>query len=293
MRGLKKLKEIGLVVIVLGLIAGGIYAGLTYFGPGTISQQTTKIKTQPTVKKKSQIKLVAVGDSLTEGIGDGLKQGGYVGIIKNELTTKQKVKATTKNYGIAGETSTQIDTRVNNDQSLRQDLKQADVITMSVGGNDLMAVLRQQMLNLNEADIKRAQTAYIGHLTTLLQDVRQQNPDAPIFIFGIYNPFYLYFPKMTKMQAAVEDWNQASAKLIKQQKNSYMIDICEQLSKGETLTAQKKHSSKTVSDSSSEKNTLIFTQDNFHPNHSGYQVMADDLYRVMMQQKNKWLIDRK
>ncbi|MFD1317652.1 SGNH/GDSL hydrolase family protein [Loigolactobacillus zhaoyuanensis] len=289
MRGLKILKEIVLVVVIIGVIAGGIYAGLNYFAPGTASDQVTNTRPKPTVKKKKTIQLVAVGDSLTEGIGDGQKQGGYVGIIKDELTTKQTVKTQTQNYGIAGETSTQIDQRVKTDRSLQQALKKADVITMSVGGNDLMAVLRQQMLNLNEADIKKAQTAYLGHLTTLLQDVRQQNTTAPIFVFGIYNPFYLYFPKMTKMQTAVEDWNSASAKIIKQQKNSYLIDICDQLSKGEKLTTQKKTTAKATSDSSSDKNSLIFTEDNFHPNHSGYQVMADDLYQVMMQQKNKWL----
>ena len=291
MRGLKIIKEIVLVLVIIGVVAGGIYAGLNYFGPGTVSEQTVKPKATSTVKKKKSIKLVAVGDSLTQGVGDGMNQGGYVGIIKSELTTKQAVKASTQNYGIAGETSTQIDQRVRTNKDLQQALKDADVITMSVGGNDLMAVLRQQMLNLNEADIKRAQTAYTTHLATLLQDVRQYNDQAPIFVFGIYNPFYLYFPKMTKMQAAVENWNTASAKVIKQQKNSYLIDICDQLSKGEKLTTQKK--SKTASDSSNEKNQLIFTEDNFHPNHSGYQVMADDLYQVMMQQKNKWLIDRK
>ncbi|MFC6171279.1 SGNH/GDSL hydrolase family protein [Loigolactobacillus jiayinensis] len=289
MRGLKILKEIVLVVVIIGVIAGGIYASLSYFAPGTISDQPTKTQTQPTIKKKKSIQLVAVGDSLTEGIGDGLQQGGYVGIIKSELKTKQTVPTTTQNYGIAGETSTQIDQRVRNDQKLQQALKQADVITMSVGGNDLMAVLRQQMLNLNEADIKQAQATYTTHLATLLQDVREHNAKAPIFIFGIYNPFYLYFPKMTKMQTAVEDWNSASAKVIKQQKNSYLIDICEQLSKGERLTSQKKTTTKATSDTSSDKNNLIFTEDNFHPNHSGYQVMADDLYKVMMQQKMKWL----
>jgi len=135
-RGLKIIKEIVLVLVIIGVVAGGIYAGLNYFGPGTVSEQTVKPKATPTVKKKKSIKLVAVGDSLTQGVGDGMNQGGYVGIIKSELTTKQAVKASTQNYGIAGETSTQIDQRVRTNKDLQQALKDADVITMSVGGND-------------------------------------------------------------------------------------------------------------------------------------------------------------
>lgn len=286
LRHLKLLKEIIIVLVAIGIIAGGVYLALNYFAPGTIQQETVKPTTTP--KKKQQIKLVAVGDSLTQGVGDDTKQGGYVGLIKTKLTEQQHVKTKTKNYGIAGETSTQINRRVQQNTDLQQDLKRADIITLSVGGNDVMAVLKQEMLDIDEAALSTARQKYTRHLTQLLQNVRHYNAQAPIFVFSIYNPFYVYFPKMTKMQTVVTDWNKASKTVIRQQHNSYFVDVSEQLSKGEKLTTAKHKAKK-----GKQKNALIFTTDNFHPNHSGYQVMADDLYRQLMQQKNKWLLDRK
>lgn len=286
MRHLKLLKEIIIVLAAIGLIAGGVYLALSYFAPGTIRQETVKSPAAP--KKKQQIKLVAVGDSLTEGVGDDTKQGGYVGLIKTKLKEQQQVKTKTKNYGIAGETSTQINQRVQQNPDLQQDLKQADVITLSVGGNDVMAVIKKEMLDIDEAALASARKKYTQHFTQLLQNIRRYNAQAPIFVFSIYNPFYVYFPKMTKMQTVVTDWNKASKTVIKKQPNSYFVDVSEQLSKGEKLTTAKHQDKK-----GKQKNALIFTTDNFHPNHSGYQVMADDLYRQLMQQKNKWLLDRK
>jgi lysophospholipase L1-like esterase len=272
------------LLVLLVILAGAGYGGWQFYQQQQTqptAPKTTKVS-QPKPKKKKQIKLVALGDSLTQGVGDKTDNGGYVGIIQKDLTQHQSLKVATQNYGVAGDTSTQIDTRLENQTKLQTNLAHADVIVMTVGGNDLMGVLKQNGLSVNEKNIQAARKIYRQHLTTLLKHVRHYNTKAPIFMFSIYNPFYVYFPKMTEMQDAVVDWNQTSQAVLQQQGNGYFVNICNLMSKGGKLTQQSK--------SKKSKNQLIFTGDNFHPNYIGYTKMTQKLYTSMMAHQKGWLI---
>lgn len=272
------------LLVILVILIGAGYGGWQFYQrqqPQPTTQKNAKVS-QPKPQKKKQIKLVALGDSLTQGVGDKTDNGGYVGIIQKDLTQHQSLKVTTQNYGVAGDTSTQIDTRLENQTQIQDHLAHADVIVMTVGGNDLMGVLKKNGLSVNEKNIQAARKVYQQHLTTLLKDVRQYNRQAPIFMFSIYNPFYVYFPKMTEMQNAVVDWNQTSQTVLQQQGNGYFVNICNLMSKGGKLTQQSK--------SKKSKNQLIFTGDNFHPNYIGYTKMTQKLYTSMMAHQKGWLI---
>ncbi len=54
-----------------------------------------------------------VGDSLTEGVGDETKRGGYVPLVTDALQPKYELTSVEKdNYGVSGERSDQILKRV-------------------------------------------------------------------------------------------------------------------------------------------------------------------------------------
>lgn len=63
-------------------------------------------------------------------------RGGYVGIIKKLLTKQYHNQVTTYNYGKSGDLSDQILDRLQNQTAIQTNLKSADVIVMTVGGND-------------------------------------------------------------------------------------------------------------------------------------------------------------
>ncbi|WP_225418521.1 SGNH/GDSL hydrolase family protein [Loigolactobacillus iwatensis] len=292
MKVLKRLRDILLALVVLGIVALGVYFGFNHFYPETVQQKTQQVTKKKQPAKKSQINLVALGDSLTQGVGDQNKAGGYVGMIKHSLVDKDHVQVKTANYGVAGDTSTQIDHRLQSQAAIQTSLKKADVIVMTVGGNDLMGVVKKDMLDTNEKDIQVAQKSYTAHLTTLLGHVRQYNAKAPIFLYSIYNPFYVYFPKMTKMQDAVVSWNTTSQQVLQQSQPSHFVNICNLMSKSSVLTKQAKDSSggsSSNSSSSDKKNPLISTEDNFHPNVTGYRKMTQKLYTSMQQNQKEWL----
>ena len=171
------------------ILLAGIAAFLSWqvFGPAAAPSQVKLTADQP-----KQLKLTAVGDSLTYGVGDATNNGGFVGLTQADLEATGQYQVMTKNYGVSGNTSTQILSRINKQAKIRTDLKQANIITVTAGGNDLMHVLQQHFLSLSEKEITAGSTAFQKHLTTLLTTIRKENATAPIYVFGIYNPFYVY-----------------------------------------------------------------------------------------------------
>ena len=94
-----------------------------------------KERSQPVRVPKTTLRLVAIGDSLTYGVGDQANDGGYVGQIKARLQQHlPKTKVATSNYGVSGDRSDQILKRLQSQSQMQVDLRKADVIVMTVGG---------------------------------------------------------------------------------------------------------------------------------------------------------------
>ncbi|WP_369396173.1 SGNH/GDSL hydrolase family protein, partial [Paucilactobacillus hokkaidonensis] len=74
------------------------------------------------------------------------KKGGYVSIIKQKVEKQDNTKVITSNFGVAGDRSDQILKRLNDQSNVQQKLKSADVIVMTVGGNDLMQTLEKKFI---------------------------------------------------------------------------------------------------------------------------------------------------
>ncbi|MGV0117795.1 SGNH/GDSL hydrolase family protein [Lacticaseibacillus paracasei] len=267
------------------ILLAGIAAFLSWqvFGPAAAPSQVKLTADQP-----KQLKLTAVGDSLTYGVGDATNNGGFVGLTQADLEVTGQYQVTTKNYGVSGNTSTQILSRINKQAKIRTDLKQANIITVTAGGNDLMHVLQQHFLSLSEKEITAGSAAFQKHLTTLLTTIRKENATAPIYVFGIYNPFYVYFPKMTAMTNSVSAWNQATQKTLQGFQRVYYIDIDKVLSNGETVANKASAKEALKEATSGDGNPLIFSQDHFHPNNAGYAQMTKQLMTKLTATKKDW-----
>jgi lysophospholipase L1-like esterase len=145
---------------------------------------------------KKSVHFVAVGDSLTEGVGDQTKRGGYVPLVADALQQKYGLTSIEKNnYGVSGERSDQILKRVKKDTDLRSSLTSADFITMTVGGNDLFQAFQKNLTAKNAKQFDRPIKKYGEHVKNILEEMRELNPNAPIYIIGIYNPYFCYFTR--------------------------------------------------------------------------------------------------
>ena len=132
---------------------------------------------QVNAAEKSNIRLVAVGDSLTEGIGDTTKQQGYTKRTAKLLTKAYGVRVKTANYGKAGDRSDQILRRVKSDKKAVRDIKKADVIVMTVGGNDLQQTLFKAIFAKSDTavtkEVVKSMPIYTEKLMKLMKFIQQ------------------------------------------------------------------------------------------------------------------------
>lgn len=293
--------------IILLMVAAG--AGLWWqHSPSLTNNHAPERVQRPQYVQRPRVKLVAVGDSLTHGQGDETNHGGYVGIIKHKIEHHyRQTEVTTVNYGVSGDRSDQILARLNQQKRMRRDLRQANVITMTVGGNDLMQQLEanataspRQVKN----GVKSASHVYQGKLRKLFTAVRRQNPHAPIFVMSIYNPFYTYFPNVTTISDAISYWNQTTQQVMKRYPQMYFVDIDHLMSYGQYKTkasraklaaaenkankgrANQQETIRVMNNRDRNLNAYISTDDNFHPNHTGYEHIAQQLFKVMKHHHN-------
>ena len=260
---------IEIVVFVVAIFAIFTVIGHFLFCPVGSELSNKNLKAALTQKR---LDYVAIGDSLTEGIGDQTNQGGFVPLLANTIGDISDVNVVSQNFGVAGNTSTQIYKRMTKEKKIQTAIKKADVITITVGGNDVMKVIRTQLMNLTERSFDKPAQAYQKQLTEIFDFIRKYNPDAQVYVLGIYNPFYLNFPDITEMQDVIDHWNQATQEMVMEQKKMYFVPINDLLYQG---VDGNRGVTSSDGDIQTITNDALFEEDHFHPNNIGYQIMSD------------------
>ena len=249
------------------------------------SAQPVLTKADYQTRKVQQFSYVALGDSLTEGVGDTTNQGGFVPLVAQSLTNEEGYQVDVKNFGVAGNTSNQILKRMKEQAEIADALSKADLMTLTVGGNDLRKVILDNITSLKISTFKKPSVAYSKRLVEIIELARKDNPDLPIYVLGIYNPFYLNFPEMTDMQTIVDNWNQTTQDTIAKFDKVYFVPINDLLYQG--IDGQEG----IVQTSGDEKkiiNDALYQEDNFHPNNTGYEIMKRAVLEKIRETKDKW-----
>ncbi|MFJ5715177.1 SGNH/GDSL hydrolase family protein [Neobacillus sp. NPDC093127] len=204
--------------------------------------------------------VLSVGDSLTQGVGDSTNQGGYLPYLKTMLEKEKGIQQVDfYNYGVTGNRTTQLLKRLKTPE-MKASLQKADMVIITIGGNDIMKVVKDNFTNLQLPVFTKEKGAYRQHLTQIFEAIVQENSHASIVLVGLYNPFSKWFSDVKEMDEIVADWNQAGQSVVANYPNAYFVPI-------EDLFLN------------TEEN-LLFT-DNFHPNDKGYQLMAERLNETM------------
>ena len=249
------------------------------------SAQPVLTKADYQTRKVQQFSYVALGDSLTQGVGDTTNQGGFVPLVAQSLTNEEGYQVDVKNFGVAGNTSNQILKRMKGQAEIADALSKADLMTLTVGGNDLRKVILDNITSLKISTFKKPSVAYSKRLVEIIELARKDNPDLPIYVLGIYNPFYLNFPEMTDMQTIVDNWNQTTQDTIAKFDKVYFVPINDLLYQG--IDGQEG----IVQTSGDEKkiiNDALYQEDNFHPNNTGYEIMKRAVLEKIRETKDNW-----
>lgn len=199
---------------------------------------------------------VAVGDSLTQGVGDSTKSGGYVGILDDKINKNDDNIATFENYGHAGDRTDQLLKRMK-DPKVSTAIKKADVVLITIGANDIMKILRNNITDLNYKDFEKEQPEYEERLRDVFKQLEKYNPNAEIYLIGFYNPFDQYFGEIPELNKIVDDWNTIGKRVVDEYESYHFIPT-KDLFEG--------------------TNEDLFFEDNFHPNDTGYEKMATRVF---------------
>ena len=244
------------------------------------------VMTKPsTSAKKKVVTYVAIGDSLTKGVGDSTNQGGFVPLLAQSLTNETGLEFKAINYGVSGNTSGQILSRMQEKKEIRKDLKQAQLLTITIGGNDLRKAILEDTSNLDLDRFEKASKAYEKNLKQIIELARKDNPDLPVYVVGIYNPLYLNFPDLTELQTLVDQWNQRTEETLSAYQGVYFIPINDLLYKGidgKSGVTESELGKETVT------NDALYDEDSFHPNNTGYEIMKEAVLEKIHATEKKW-----
>ena len=249
------------------------------------SAQPVLTKADYQTRKVQQFSYVALGDSLTQGVGDTTNQGGFVPLVAQSLTNEEGYQVDVKNFGVAGNTSNQILKRMKEQAEIADALSKADLMTLTVGGNDLRKVILDNITSLKISTFKKPSVAYSKRLVEIIELARKDNPDLPIYVLGIYNPFYLNFPEMTDMQTIVDNWNQTTQDTIAKFDKVYFVPINDLLYQG--IDGQE-GIVQTSGDETKIINDALYQEDNFLPYNTGFEIMKRAVLEKIRETKDKW-----
>ena len=207
-----------------------------------------------------EIKIISAGDSLTEGVGDSTKNGGYLPYLRTLLEEEKGIKEVDfYNFGVKGNRTTQLLKRLQKEE-ITDKLSRADLVILTIGGNDIMKVVKDNISNLQLSVFDKEREGYINNLYQIMNTIIRVNPDAYIVLVGVYNPFSQWFSDIKELDQIVSNWNVASQQVVANYPNAYFVRI-EDLFRNPT-------------------ESLLHT-DNFHPNDKGYELIAKRLNKTL------------
>lgn len=252
------MKKHVLFILSLVLIVAGCSAPYKELSEKEIRMEEKGAPPEDFIPKN--IKVVSIGDSLTQGVGSGEYVNGYIHFLKKDIEQLKGIKhAEFQNFGVKGNRTDQLLKRLKN-PAIKYNIQEAEAVIITIGGNDIMQVIKDNLLGLKVDTFSVAETGYRNRLQEILMTVREYNNTAAIILVGIYNPFIKWFSDMKEMDMVVKNWNNVSAETVANYDNALFVPVDDIFKNNEE--------------------SLLYT-DYFHPNSRGYKKIAKRIFEYM------------
>ncbi|WP_068613012.1 GDSL-type esterase/lipase family protein [Paenibacillus tuaregi] len=199
----------------------------------------------------------AIGDSLTTGFG-ALPGNGFVPTYRRMAEGTLRTQVYSQNLGVNGLTSGELEQRLRY-PVYQQALRDANIITISIGGNDLIQAAKairrtpareSQILSQSLAECKRNFTDIVRTVYGIKEGSRSR---YILRVVGLYNPH----PEVREGDAWVTQFNRYAAQFSNQVYG--FADIFPIFTR---------------------RGRELLSIDQVHPNGRGYKVMAEQLHRL-------------
>ncbi|WP_226566604.1 GDSL-type esterase/lipase family protein [Bacillus stratosphericus] len=204
---------------------------------------------------------VAIGDSLTVGVGARLFGGGfaerYAAMVEKKLHSPVKLSV----YAKSGLTTEEILQRFKLSE-VRRAIAQADIITITGCGNDLVQAVQQYEEGGDEKKLLQASMHCQANFTKMVQEIalikRGQHQPYSVYLMNLYNPF----PEIPIAERWLQQYNQ-HLRLLAANPHVEVVDVYRMFEGHERE---------------------YLSIDQFHPNHKGYEAMAEALFQQSAKQ---------
>ena len=198
----------------------------------------------------------AIGDSLTRGVGDETKSGGYVGYVQARLSRLHEApEVQTVNLGKSGLNSGQLLERLASGEAAEA-LGGASWIAVSIGGNDLLKIIGDHILNLTYEPFRGELELFGQRTREAMRLIRGYNSEAPVFVLGLFNPFRGFFADLPEAERILEDWNGV---------------LREAAECGDAVFVP-------IADLFAGREAELVSDDGLHPNGSGYALIGERIF---------------
>ncbi|MFS1512877.1 GDSL-type esterase/lipase family protein [Chengkuizengella sp. SCS-71B] len=200
------------------------------------------------------INYLALGDSLTVGVGAPSPQYGFVPRYISMTNKELKKYVFCENIGVSGATSDDVLDMVSNSEEIQVLIMQSELISITVGGNDMknaaLQFLRSKNQSVLAAALKRFNCNFDNIIDTIHRIKRYDRKNYILRGMNLYNPF----PNTAGTEAWVRRFNQHIQSF--EGKNIRIANIYP------IFVGREKE---------------LLSSDKFHPNGKGYYLMAQSL----------------
>ncbi|PKR85000.1 GDSL-type esterase/lipase family protein [Heyndrickxia camelliae] len=202
-------------------------------------------------KKIANIHLLAIGDSVIKGIGASQNKD-FITQFSTELTHATGKPVVSENEGIPGITSSELNELIKQEK-FDQGIKNADIITINVGGNDILRIAKQKNIYQAIQSFHTLQNDFENNLKQITMHIQKLNPKATLVYLELYNPLNptnQYYGLANKL---LPKWNINIYKAAEQIPSSIVVQT-----------------SKVIND----KHLQYLSADGVHPNSKGYLAIS-------------------
>ena len=220
-----------------------------------------------TAAEADPVKAVFMGDSIATGYGlENIEDSYFYGVSEEK-------NYHALNYAVNGHKSSDLLSLLKTTAPMRQDISTADILFVSIGGNDLIGLfLGASTSELMDILSKGGDSVYVqtagklmsDNLNSIVSEIRSINPECTVIFQTQYNPLYAHPTYKTfadKVDSFAPLFNNLFYNLAEKNENVYVADV---------YTAFDNYYD-------TQKSFDIIQSDGIHPSEKGHAIIKDVL----------------